>query len=77
MNMITIAARAWQPIETAPRDGTTILLFAPAWENAVTGWTFGDDEWQDCPFNPNRLDYRPTHWQPLPSPPTTEDAGER
>lgn len=59
----------WQPIESAPRDGTTVLLFAPGWDAPKTGWTYGKDEWQDCPYSVARADYAPTHWQPLPPPP--------
>jgi hypothetical protein len=32
----------WQPIETAPRDGTMILI-AP--HMLTCWWEFGDDEW--------------------------------
>lgn len=60
----------WQPIESAPKDGTAVLLYDPttesggfvfegAWEN---GWyDYGD--W---------FDRTPTHWIPLPSPPRSE-----
>ena len=72
----------WQPIETAPRDGTKIILYV---EGSVVeghfddhyGW--GDDteaeKWRvvslpfhgcDCCSHPNAL---PTHWHPLPAPP--------
>jgi hypothetical protein len=54
----------WQPIELAPRDGTHVLLYAPEWAVPNTGWTYGNDRWQDCPFNGT-----PTHWMPLPEPP--------
>lgn len=60
----------WRPIESAPRDGTTVLLFAPGWDTPKTGWTYADDPWQDCPFSSNRDDYVPTHWMPLPAPPS-------
>lgn len=79
----------WQPIETAPRDATGILLHnnkAPGIRggkanecdgtNTVVGswWSNeGEDgEWicymsmiidPNCPFEP-------THWMPLPKPPT-------
>jgi hypothetical protein len=76
------AAGQWQPIETAPKDGTEIILFWPSLESydgksseprrgvgkwcapagyftehwALDGrWTPGDD---------------PTHWRPLPTPPS-------
>jgi len=61
----------WQPIATAPKDGTTVLLFAPGWDSAKTGWTFGKDDWQDCPFHHHGYPaYEPTHWMPLPAPPS-------
>lgn len=70
---------AWQPIETAPKDGTEILAFGRAeyertlyakghhvcwWEGQQeTGYWSGRDG--DC-------DYRITHWMPLPPPPNPD-----
>src|SRR5687768_13540481 len=64
----------WQPINTAPRDGRTILAYLPA--NAglptrqdvvaicwATGWTTA--------YSGARLDIEPTYWMPLPRPPNT------
>jgi hypothetical protein len=61
----------WQPIETAPRDSTTVLLWEslddgdPAicvsigsWEPSIGFWI--DFGWETV---------YPTHWMPLPSPP--------
>lgn len=76
----------WQPIETAPLDGTSILLFAPDYRTrhvVVVGF-WGDDpvesskemdrrrtwrvKWDHgCMFD---CDYEPSHWMPLPNPPT-------
>lgn len=62
------AEPAWQPIESAPKDGSEILLANPDGSCAVgwfkfrghtTGWTDGDT------FNMTW----PTHWLPLPTPP--------
>ena len=64
----------WQPIETAPKDGTTVLLYAPGWDSPKTGWTYGKDEWQDCPYShKGSKNYLPTHWMPLPAAPAKQE----
>jgi hypothetical protein len=58
----------WQPIETAPKDGTDILLWCPLLgsEYMVIGridngiWVSSND-FEDV--------YDPSHWMPLPEPP--------
>jgi hypothetical protein len=60
-------AAAWQPIETAPKDGTEIL----GWDDCAEGPTVisWNDRWQVAW---DATEYRPqplTHWRPLPPPP--------
>jgi hypothetical protein len=63
----------WQPIETAPKDGSNVLL-SPAFERervTVGSWDLDDvgeggQCWR-CLELSERLE--PTHWMPLPSPP--------
>ncbi len=64
----------WRPIETAPRDGTHILVFGPSNSKNKT--------YMDVCAWPNNWDGmwpvaymayaagEPTHWMPLPSPPS-------
>ena len=62
----------WQPIETAPKDGTVVLLagcrkpVAAAWlEDEIDYWHVDDNK--RGPFalrGPG-----PTHWMPFPAPP--------
>jgi hypothetical protein len=68
----------WQPIETAPKDGTPVVLFTHPTENPVvgywidlqmydfpfTGWTTG---WKTSSgYNADWDEvYNPTHWLPL------------
>lgn len=73
----------WRPIETAPKDGTDILL---AEIQKVDGkWHYGEIDvgcWMREPMSRDEYgrDYwfwasnygrveEPTHWQPLPEPP--------
>lgn len=66
----------WQPIETAPKDGTHILLLGVLKHDRVTIGFYDDDgsSWWAYfhPRLPMGGDLNPTHWQPLPSPPPPE-----
>lgn len=63
-------AREWQPIETAPKTTKSILVFCSARRNQYTA-NYRDGEWQHF-GGYGALEETPTHWQPLPLPPTTE-----
>lgn len=67
----------WQPIETAPRDGTEILL-GYAGSHSCAGYWMGDpalNYWNETGWfwtGANVITEHPdspTHWQPLPPPP--------
>lgn len=62
----------WQPIETAPRDGTPILAYGvgcgPA-PYAAIAWEPVHESWACCWDNWPLEDYAATHWMPLPEPP--------
>lgn len=77
--MATPDENGWMPIETAPKDGTKILTYAPIIppiKNRFGGdasakivinerrTTNGGHQWWH-----SRADQQPTHWQPLPKPP--------
>ena len=61
----------WREIDTAPKDGTHVLLYFPDGEGAHEGWwawTRPDRWWvantcYECEFG------EPTRWMPLPEPP--------
>ncbi len=66
----------WQDIATAPKDGTKILLLID-WDDFSYVGRFMGDVWEvqwngDVPAADDP-DWVPTHWQPLPPPPTPED----
>lgn len=75
---LTIHARAplatqdggWQPIETAP-NGLYVLVVAGAWIGvtaAINGWWGRGDQ---------NIRIHPTHWMPLPNPPSGALAGTK
>jgi len=67
--------REWQPIETAPKDGTDILVAFPknvGWLQIVRWWEKKTGfQWVDG-YTCKRIWNSPTHWQPLPPPPKEE-----
>jgi len=72
----------WQPIETAPKNATQVLIYSPErcanctpnsagmhaahWEGGH--WITGRLVKGGVTLEPN---HEPTHWMPLPSPPVT------
>lgn len=63
----------WQPIETAPRDGTDIIVYRPNFDGDYIP-EVGTDYWMTKLIEPtwakSRRDCQPTHWQPFPAPPS-------
>ena len=55
----------WLPIETAPRDGSQVLMFS-AWSDRTVGyWSSHRGTWVDQGHGIVVA----THWMPLPDPP--------
>lgn len=62
----------WQPIETAPKDGRTILVYREDAGVVTALYGYGEDETEPCWFSTDGEDLTPdmsTHWMPLPEPP--------
>ena len=64
------SAQAWLPIESAPKDNSWILGLMRTRRQAVVR-SAGGGCWEDD----SRLIRDPTHWLPLPSPPSAKEAG--
>lgn len=71
----------WRPIETAPKDGTEIIVSGGIWgsdsvscefeakfkKSACVSWDDGSfNRW--CEVDDKTTYYRPTHWMPMPEP---------
>ena len=80
----------WQPIETAPKDGSWVLVFDPSnidesyevrpvsaqWTEDMNGGKT-DWHWQFAWFDGGYFgDCEPTHWMPLPEPPQSLSASD-
>ena len=61
----------WQPIDTAPRDGTVILIYRTGSgdQRATIAYVNENGDWS-CPEEFFLKRHPPTHWQPLPKPPS-------
>ena len=70
----------WQDIATAPKDGTRFLAYQKGEPIQECWWCEDFPEWQGWQ-NDNDWDSDPdpTHWMPLPAPPTLppNEGGER
>ena len=69
----------WQPIATAPKDGASILCFAPITSGrsriCILRWddgTYGNREGAWRTDVVSFIEFEPTHWIHLPSPPKEE-----
>lgn len=60
----------WRPIETAPKDGTYVLLWYPYWSSRpmVANWERDGSHWRSEHILSwyQDDDPGPTHWMPLP-----------
>jgi hypothetical protein len=77
----------WQPIETAPKDGTRIIAVVAGYHICVGVWVnkawcyfdasdfFSEGMWER--YQRERAEagasWEPTHWMPLPAPPQKEE----
>lgn len=82
-SIVRAAIPAWQPIETAPKDGTKVLLADKNGYISTARWTEecergGVDSSRDPGWKAYAIDddsfysceyINPTHWMPLPAPP--------
>jgi len=65
----------WQPIETAPKDGTLILTYSKDYraEYSVSYWCEFDKAWEtDFRQKGAYQQVDAEYWMPLPEPPTEE-----
>lgn len=76
----------WRPISTVPKDGTHVLIYIPECEITHGPWIVESRYWDDPECEHCRgwwdvsigcvddLPGEPTHWKPLPAPPSDPKA---
>lgn len=68
---------AWLPIESAPKDGATIIVKLSEWNPAVTTARFRDGNWwRDNNGYGYTVQCIPTVWMQPPAAPDTSQKGE-
>ena len=60
-------ATTWRPMETAPLQGTYILLRGPGHVSLGQGWATSDPGWPPATWWSQGRRIKPTAWMPLPS----------
>ena len=63
-------APQWQPIATAPKDGTRFMAYEETGEGCISEcwWHLEVNDWEGWQ-NDYDSEPEPTHWMPLPTPP--------
>lgn len=69
----------WLPIESAPKDGSAVIVWPPTWRGVVSCARWDDDKYAKKPRpywnrtdairTGDSRDNPPSYWMPLPSPP--------
>lgn len=68
----------WQPIETAPKDGRRILVSEANYVDSIgcAYWSYSkewkEEGWYSSACCDDITMFFPTHWMPLPPPPTED-----
>lgn len=79
-------AAGWLPIETAPKDGSAVLVHPPTWDDSARTCSVATYNLDQYAMKPRPYwerddamgkvgysrDKPPTHWRPLPPAPSTE-----
>ena len=65
-------ADEWRPIETAPEDGTSVLLWQPTHRGGYVVIAYFDLFYLAWREEEEGISLDPTHWRPLPEPPQQE-----
>ena len=63
-------AEMWRAIEEAPKDGTYVLVWRPDEGDCHHEAHAGIDTWTGRSWYRSRLNQQPTHFMPLPAPPS-------
>lgn len=63
----------WHPIDSAPIDGTRMLVAHPEWTDGpwIGVWSVRDAAWLPDHSNEGPFWPQPTHWMPLPDLPAS------
>ena len=66
-----LAKHQWRTMDDAPRDGTLVIVWCPASEDAFDIAYAALDFYEPAiaEWRRSRPDQQPTHWMPLPPPP--------
>jgi hypothetical protein len=75
-NLINEAAQTWRSIDSAPKDGTHIFGWRHGWDSPhpvrwiLFFYRHGDVAKWSCGGDALEADDAPTHWMPIPTPPS-------